>query len=454
MEDLRFTRAQRCMFLERAHQFSLLWCGQVRTVMDSSSSTRTLWRNLDYLLLLVGQSISALGTGISQVALPLLVLMLTNDPILAGLVSSLGQFSSFLLLLIAGSLVDRWNRKRIMILCAAAQAVCSASVVLIWLYKAPLLAQVILFCLCSLLIGALNTFSGLARLSALTQVVLPSQLSQAVALDEIIFGLATLMAPLGTLLLNLNPIFPFVTDAISYAILLVFVCFIRTSLHASQEEKRPHLFKDVYEGLKWVWQRPVIRFLVSLAGYLEVIVSVNVVLVAVIARNERFPLNTVGIILGAAGVGDLLGAALSPLLQRRFSVGWLLISTLLLFLLLWPLYAWVTNPWALGIIVASLALIDSITYIQTAVYPLIVASPVFQGRVNSIARLTAMAGLSLGPIGVGVGLRYLGIPLTMGILWIGFIPFACLALFHPQLRRASLPKNKVVLQSYESEHSD
>jgi hypothetical protein len=179
---------------------------------------------------------------------------------------------------------------------------------------------------------------------------------------------------------------------------------------------------------------------IVLAGYLEVIVSSNILLVVVIARNERFPLSVVGVILAAAGIGNLLGAAVSLMLQHRVPLGWLLISTLLSFVLLWPLYGLVTNPGALGAVIVSLALIDSLAYLQTASYRLAVVPDQFQGRVSSIARLILFGFLTLGPAGVGICLQRFGIMLTLSVLWGGFILFALLALFNPLLRQASLPK--------------
>ena len=69
-----------------------------------------LWRNRDYLLLWSGQSISWLGGGISQLAVPLLVLALTGSAVQAGLLGALEVLPQIFLGLIAGALVDRWDR--------------------------------------------------------------------------------------------------------------------------------------------------------------------------------------------------------------------------------------------------------------------------------------------------------------------------------------------------------
>lgn len=58
--------------------------------MPESGSTRpsSLWRNRDYMLLWSGQNVSVLGSGISQIAFPLLVLALTHSLAQAGLTAA------------------------------------------------------------------------------------------------------------------------------------------------------------------------------------------------------------------------------------------------------------------------------------------------------------------------------------------------------------------------------
>ncbi|MFL5627373.1 MAG: MFS transporter [Ktedonobacteraceae bacterium] len=407
---------------------------------DQVQTNTFLWRNRDYLLLWTGQSVSSLGTGISQVAFPILIFVLTNNPALAGVTFSIGQLPYILFSLPAGALVDRWDRKQVMMLCTAGLTLCLASVAFVVLSGFPRLFQLTSLFVCSFLIGTLTVFYGLAELAAITQVVPKTQLSHALTQNEVVYSAVSLLAPpLGTVLLSVNRFLPFVADAISYLILLVALSFTRTSFQAERNARKTHLLIDIREGLRWVWQHPVIRLLIVLSGYLEVIVVINVLLVPVIARNAHLPLSIVGVILAAAGIGNLLGAVISPLLQRWIPFGWGLIGMLLLFVLLWPLYGLATNPWALTAVLASLALIDSVAYLQIATYRLTVVPDQLQGRVGSIARLVLFGFLTLGPAAVGVCLQRLGVTPTLGVIWVGFVLLALLVLCNRQLQQAALP---------------
>src|SRR2546423_6916008 len=87
-----------------------------------------LWRNRDFLLLVSGQAVSSVGSQTSLVAFPLLVLALTNSPAEAGLMTALRGLPYALFCLPAGALVDRWDRKRVMILCDIGRAIAFLSI--------------------------------------------------------------------------------------------------------------------------------------------------------------------------------------------------------------------------------------------------------------------------------------------------------------------------------------
>src|SRR5258707_1473580 len=84
---------------------------------EAQPSARSLWRNQDYLLLWCGQAISTIGWSVSGRAFPLLVLAVTGSPVQAGLVAALNALATALVTLPAGVLVDRWDRKRVMLFC-------------------------------------------------------------------------------------------------------------------------------------------------------------------------------------------------------------------------------------------------------------------------------------------------------------------------------------------------
>src|SRR5437764_150507 len=87
-----------------------------------------LFRNRDYMLLWGGQVVSTLGSSASNIIYPLLILAITDSPAAAGIGAALAHVPYLLLSLPAGALIDRWDRKRVMILCDAGRALTVASI--------------------------------------------------------------------------------------------------------------------------------------------------------------------------------------------------------------------------------------------------------------------------------------------------------------------------------------
>src|SRR5215472_13919899 len=95
------------------------------------SSPPPLWRNRDYMILWSGQVLSSVGTNVSGLAFPLLVLLLTQSPAQAGFASALRALPFVFLGLPVGALIDRWNRKWVMILIDTGRALALSSIPLV-----------------------------------------------------------------------------------------------------------------------------------------------------------------------------------------------------------------------------------------------------------------------------------------------------------------------------------
>src|SRR6266705_2152681 len=151
-----------------------------------------LWRNRNYMLLWSGQMVSSIGTRVSMLAFPLLVLAITHSPAQAGLIAALRGLPYALFILPAGALVDRWDRKRVMILCDTGRALALGSIpVAIVLGHLTIIQLAIV----SLVEGTLFTFFNLAETACLPHVVAKEQLSAAAAQNMIIDSTSGLIGP-------------------------------------------------------------------------------------------------------------------------------------------------------------------------------------------------------------------------------------------------------------------
>jgi hypothetical protein len=107
-------------------------------------------------------------------------------------------------------------------------------------------------------------------------------------------------------------------------------------------------------------------------------------------------------------------------------------STLIVFVLLWPLYGIVTTPLLLGAVFAGIAIFDSISAILMSSYRLSVVPDVLQGRVSGVYRLILFSILTIGPSAVGLSLEHLGVLPTVSMVWSGLLcPLAMWVLHTP-----------------------
>jgi MFS family permease len=140
-----------------------------------------LGRNRDFNLLWAGQVISDLGGRVSGIAFPLLVLAITGSPAKAGIVGFAETLPLLLLTLPAGALVDRWDRKRVMIVADTGRCLALQSVVVALAVHELTFAQIVVVALVD---GVGFVFFNVGERSALRTVVADDQLSAALTRNQ------------------------------------------------------------------------------------------------------------------------------------------------------------------------------------------------------------------------------------------------------------------------------
>jgi len=394
----------------------------------------TLWRNRDYMLLWSGQAVSLTGTVISQTAFPLLVWDLTHSAAQVGLVGGLGTIPYVFLSLLAGALVDRWDRKRVMILCDAGRALNLVSVL-----AALMLGHltVIQLCINALVEGTFFVFFNLSEVACLPRVVAKEQLPAATAQNESTMGITTLLGPLlGGALYGVRQVLPFLADAVSYVVSVCSLLFIKTKFQQERTQERRKLYIEIKEGLVWLWRQPLIRYMAFLTGGLNLVNAGFIPILVVLVKQQHGSSLIYGVILTIGGVGAIAGALLGTPIQKRFRFGTVIISTVWVGALLWPLYAIAPNPIILGVI-AALSFINGPVYnVVQFSYRLALIPDELQGRVNSVFRLLAFGFQPLGWIVTGVLIQLISVIATFLVLFVVYLVLAILTTFNPHVRHA------------------
>jgi hypothetical protein len=274
-----------------------------------------LWRNREFNLLWVSQSFSDVGNAISTLAVPLLVLALTASPVQAGLVGTISLVATVVCRLPAGVLVDRADRRRIMLSCDAVRLVAYLALgVAIWREQATLALVVTV-----VVIGAAaNAFFGTAEHSSLRTIVRAGQLPAAIARNEA-RSYATSLAgpPLGGLLFGLGRALPFFGDAVTFLASFAGIWLIRRPLQGAREAEPGGHAAALAEGFRFVFGDPFLRAVLFIAAPLNVAIYGIIFTIIVTLQSDHVPPAIIGGVETVVAIGGLLGALAAPALQRR-----------------------------------------------------------------------------------------------------------------------------------------
>ncbi|MDQ3704711.1 MAG: MFS transporter [Chloroflexota bacterium] len=394
------------------------------------------WRNRDYMLLLAGHSVSSLGSRISGAAFPLLVLALTNnDFAAAGIVGALYSLPYLLFSLPAGALIDRWDRKLVMILCDVGRAAAMGSIPLSLLFGGPWLWQLYLVAFVE---GTLFVFFNIAEVAALPRVVAKAQLPAATGFNHAAEASTGLIGPpIGTVLfVNVGRIFPFLLDAVSYTASVVSLLFVRTNFKREPAVKERHLGREIKEGVAWLWSQPLVRFMSLLTGGNNFAFSGLFLVIIARVKELGIPEDQLGIILSIGAVGGIVGSVVGGKVGKQLKFGPAIITIMWLQTLLFPFYAIAPNLLVLGIISALIYLLSPIYNVVQFSYRLALIPDALQGRVNSSFRMIAFGFMPLGQTLVGFLLVWFNTTISVLVLTAWLVVFSLLATINSHVRNA------------------
>ncbi len=276
-------------------------------------------RSRNYRLVFVGQGISLIGTWMQQVAMSWLVYRMTGSPFLLGVVGFASQIPSFLLGPVAGVLVDRWDRRRLLLgtqTLAMLQAAALAVAVLTGVAK---VWEIVVL---SMVLGIINAFDIPARQSFVMEIVESREdLPNAIALNSSMVNAARLVGPsiAGLLVASVGEGVCFVLNAASYLAVILALAAIRLQPRHPKQARR-HILHELREGLDYAFGFTPIRSILLLVALISLMGMPYTVLMPVFARDILHGgAHTFGFLMAAAGVGAL--ASTIYLASRRSILG-------------------------------------------------------------------------------------------------------------------------------------
>jgi MFS family permease len=362
----------------------------------------------DFRILLAGQVVSALGTRISGIATPLLVLAITGSALKTGVVEFAGALPILLLTLYAGVAIDRYDRKRMMLACEVARALALASVAL------GVVANFVSFgqlAVVAFVDGAGFTTFEVAQRAALKQLVPVDELPRAASLNQRRAYAALLLGtPVGGALFGLGRAVPFAVDAVSYAASFLSVILIRRPLNEprTRAANASKIHAEIAEGLRWVWREPFLRTNSILVIASDLTVNSLYLVVVVVARRHGASAALVGAMLLFLGLGGVIGTLIAPRLLRVLPLKAGIYGTLVTITALLPFIALVHDPLLLGILYGAMFVPYPTWSAGLSAYRAALIPDEIQGRAQSVFTLLSLGAVPFGMLATGASLQRFG----------------------------------------------
>lgn len=381
-----------------------------------------LWRHRDFLLLWGGQSISEIGSNITQLALPLTaVLVLNATAFQVGLLTAATYASFALIALPAGAIVDRIAKRRLLLACDAARMIIIGSVPVAAAFGVLRLGQLYVV---ALLAGACTVFFDVAYQSYLPSLVPVEQLNDANGKLGATQTLASAAGPgLGGALVGLiGAARAMSVDALSYAVSMTSLLLIRSRADGpppgAAAARDGHILsglrKDIAEGLRFVVGQPMLRRMVACSGTVNFWAAASTAVTTIfLVRVLHLHPAVIGLLYALGAVGGVVGGMSTGRLTRRLGsarIAWLSLLLFLLFSVLRPLAEpdWRVVLFAVGGMGTTFAVV--VLNVAQLSYRQAITPPALLGRMNGAVRWIVWGTLPLGALaggalGTAIGIR-------------------------------------------------
>jgi MFS family permease len=380
-------------------------------ILKAGRLTRAL-QHRNYRLFFGGQGISLIGTWITRVATSWLVYRLTGSELLLGLVGFCGQIPTLLLTPLAGVIVDRADRRRILLVTQILSLLQSAALAALALSGIITVAHILVL---QVFQGMINAFDTPVRQSLVVDMVPDRRdVPNAIALNSSMVNGSRIIGPSigGAIIAAVGEGWCFAIDALSYVAVVISVLLMRIT-------PRPRLstgamFGDVKTGWRYlVGSVPIRSALTLLAVVSTAGVPYTVLMPAIVTERLHAGPNTLGILMGATGVGALAGGIYLASRETVVGLGRVMLIGTLTFGAALVAFSTAGSVWlaALLLAVAGGGFIVQMASTNTIIQTIVDEN--FRGRVMGFYTMAFLGTVPIGSLIAGIAADRVGAAATI-----------------------------------------
>ncbi|MFF3084312.1 MFS transporter [Streptomyces nojiriensis] len=301
--------------------------GTISAESRTHDSLPPLRRNKDFTVFWLGQALSVLGGSVSMLALPLLVLHATGSIVQMGLVTVVSSATSIGAGIFAGYVVDRVDRRRLMIVCDLVRAVLLGAVPLVWWVAGP---QIWLLYVLTALAAVLRTLFDVAYVTAIPNLVRTQDLTVANGRLMGTFALGSLLGPVvaGFLTAGVGADWALALDGATFLVSAASLGWVRFTARpagdgADKAGAGAGMFREMFVvGFRFLWSHPLLRPLtVGLTVLTFVTMGATDLLIYRVQHDLGRDSATLGYVIAISGAGSVAAALSAGRLRRLFGFG-------------------------------------------------------------------------------------------------------------------------------------
>lgn len=362
------------------------------------------FRHRGYLLYWISRFLATFGAQIVSVAVGWQVYDLTRDPFDLGIVGLVQFLPALLLVLVTGVAADRFNRRLIMAMYEAAEALCCAILLfLVWKQHAsvvPIFAVLVLF-------GVARAFLGPAQSSLVPNLVPSEDLSNAIAWNSSAWQIATIVGPVaGGLLYGISAEAAY---GVACVLMCAAVCLVLLVPKPPQKRSsQATSLETLFAGFRYVWKEKVVLGAISLDLF-AVLLGGATALLPVYARDilETGPWG-LGLLRAAPGIGAVIVALWLARYPIRNHAGMIMFGSVAGFGLATIIFGFSTIVWLSVIALFLMGAFDMVSvYVRETLLQLWTPDAV-RGRVNAVNMVFVGTSNELGEFRAGLSAAWIG----------------------------------------------
>ncbi|HEY6102284.1 MAG TPA: MFS transporter [bacterium] len=379
-----------------------------------ASQTFAALRHRNYRLWFRGQMVSLFGTWMQLTAQGFLIFQLTHSPAYLGYVSFANGVPSWLLTLYGGVVADRIPRRTLLLVTQTFMMLLAFALAVLTFLGAVRPWHIIGL---SFLLGVANAFDAPARQAFVRELVELPDLTNAIALNAIMFNSAVAVGPAvaGLAYAGLGPAWCFALNGISFLAVIWALSLMRIARTDSPAVRAPAM-AGLKEGILYAAHQPMIRTLIGIVAATSLFgISVNTLTPAWAVSVLHGDARTNGWLLSARGVGGLAGGFSIAMLDRFNVRGTLLTAGSVALPVLLLLFAGTRSlPASLAVYLASGAAFILVQNLANALLQTTVPDHL-RGRVMGVFMMTFFGSIPLGSLIIGLLAHALGAPLAIAL---------------------------------------